>query len=138
MAKNFTVPVEPVQSSDVVVSDRPFIRPGQAAPGSTSHKQPTGSGYHTGQKEGKKATQPVEAPGALPGSQQMEGSGVSVTRPVEAPGAGTEIRSTGLDASLPVAVDRHEVHPPTKKRSSTVSSPTVSVEEPASEAGNVF
>ena len=121
-----------------MVSDRPFIPPGQAAPSSGSHKQPTSSGLHTGQKEGKKATQPVEAPGALPGSQQMEGSGdVSVTRPVEAPGAGTEIPPTGPDASLPVAVDRHEVHPPTKKRSSTVSGPTVSVEEPASEAGNI-
>ena len=64
---NFTVPVEPVQSSDVVVSDRPFIPPGQAAPGSTSHKQPTGSSHLTGLEEGKKATQPVEAPGALPG-----------------------------------------------------------------------
>ena len=38
LAKNFTVPVEPVQSSDVVVSDRPFIPPRQAAPGSTSSK----------------------------------------------------------------------------------------------------
>ena len=36
LAKSFIVPVEPVQSSDVVVTDRPFIPPGQTAPGSTS------------------------------------------------------------------------------------------------------
>ena len=118
MAKNFTVPVERVQSSDVVVSDRPFIPPGQTAPNSTSHKQPTGSGHHTGLKEGKNATQPVESPGALTGSQQMQSSGdVSATRPVKAPGAGTESSPTGPDASLPVAADRHEVPPSTKKRS---------------------
>ena len=81
LSKTFTVPVEPVQSSDVVVTDRPFIPPsGQSAPGSSSQQA-------TGQMTGKKATQPVEAPGALPGSQQMEVSGdVSATQPVEAPG----------------------------------------------------
>ena len=68
----------------------------------------------------------------------MEVSGdVSATRPVEAPSAATEILPTGQDASLPFAADRHEVQPPSKKRTSTVTSPTVSVEEPASEAGNI-
>ena len=46
LSKSFSVPVEPVQ--------RPFIPPPmQTAPGSTSQQHP------------KKATQPVEAPGAL-------------------------------------------------------------------------
>ena len=121
-----------------MVTDRPFIPKVQAAPGTTSQKQTTGPVQHTSQKEGKKATQPVEAPGALSGSQQMEVSGdVSATRPVEAPGAGTDILPTGQDASLLFAADRHEVQPPSKKRTATVTGPTVSVEEPASEARNV-
>ena len=38
LSKSFTVPVEPVQSSDVV-TDRPFIPPsGQSAPGSSSQQ----------------------------------------------------------------------------------------------------
>ena len=93
--KSFTVPVEPVQSSDMVATDRPFIPPVQRAPGTTTQKQPTGPVQHTSQKEGKKATQPFEATSALPGSQQIEVSGdVSATRPVEAPGAGIEILPT--------------------------------------------
>ena len=123
----------------MVVTDRPFIPPGQTAPGSTTQQQ------STSQKEGKKATQPVEAAGALPGSQQMEVPGdVPATRPVEAPGAGTENLPTDQDASLPFTADRNltggrsdlQSPVPAKKRSVT-SGPAVSVEEPASEAGNV-
>ena len=87
----------------------------------------------------------------------MEVSGdVSATRPVEAPSASIEPLPTGQDASLPFATDRPVVQPPgptnetltggrsdfqspvpAKKHSSAVSGPTVSVEELASETGNV-
>ena len=85
----------------MVVTDRPFIPPsGQAAPGSSSQQS-------TGQMKGKKATQPVEAPSAFPGSQQMEVPGnVSATRPVEAPGANTENFSTDQDAPLSASIHR--------------------------------
>ena len=77
LAKSFTVPVEPVQSSDVVVNDRPFVPPLQQPTGSTGQKKkPTGQVQHTGEKERKKATQPVEAPGAP-----------TATQPVQVPGA---------------------------------------------------
>ena len=85
----------------MVVTDRPFIPPSdQPAPGSSS-QQPSG------QKKGKKATQPAQAPGALPSSQQMEVSGeVSATQPVEAPGADTENSSTDQDSSRPTSTVR--------------------------------
>ena len=76
LAKSFTVPVEPVQSSDVVVNDRPFVPPLQQPTGSTGQKKPTGQVQHTGEKERKKATQPVKAPGAP-----------TATQPVQVPGA---------------------------------------------------
>ena len=82
LSKSFTVPVEPVKNSDGPVTDRPFIPPTAA---STSNQQQKS----TGQKKGQKATQPVEAPGALPGSQRMNPV-VSATQPVEAPGTDTE------------------------------------------------
>ena len=123
----------------MVVTDRPFILPGQRAPGSTTQQQ------STSQKEGKKATQPVEAPGALPGSQQMAVPGdVSATRPVQAPSAGTENLPTDQDASLPFTADRNLTggrsdlqSPVPAKKHSVTTCPAVSVEEPASEAGNV-
>ena len=87
---------------------------------------------------------------------------MSATQPVEAPGADPETLPTGQDASLHFAVDRSDVQLPdptdrtltsgssdvlspdptghsatAKKRSSTVTGPTVPVEEPASEAGSV-
>ena len=100
LAKNFTVPIEPVQNSDVVTY-RPFITPEQQTTGVTCQKQPTSQTQPTGQREMKKATQPVEAPGA-----------VTATQPVESPGADPETLHTGQDASLLFAVDRPEMQPP--------------------------
>ena len=51
LAKNFQVPVEPVQSSSVVVSDKPFIPPEQQSSSQTSTSGATG--------QMMKATQPV-------------------------------------------------------------------------------
>ena len=139
VAKSFTVPVEPVQSSDVVVTDRPFIPPArQTAPGSTSQQHQS-----TGQKKGKKATQPVEAPGALPGSQQMESSGdVSANQPVETPGADTDSLPTDPDAPLPASAHRTGSRPdlqfpvPASKHSFAITGPTVPVGEPTLETGH--
>ena len=69
---------------------------------------------------------------------------VSATRPVEAPDAGTENLPTDQDASFPLTADRNltggrsdlQSPVPAKKRSVTTG-PTVCVEEPVSEAGNV-
>ena len=132
LSKSFTVPVEPVQSSDVVVTERPFIPPTrQTAPSSPSQQQ------STSQKKGKKATQPVEAPSALPGSQQMELSGdVLAIRPIEAP-------SADQDASLPANLHRPgsrsylQFPVPASKHSVTSTGPTVPVEEPTPETGNL-
>ena len=123
----------------MVVTDRPFIPPTrQTAPGSTSQQHQS-----TGQKKGKKATQPVEAPGALPGSQQMDVSGdVSATQPVEAPGADTDSLPTDLDAPLPASVHSTGSRPdlqfpvPANKDSVTITGPTVPVEEPTPETGH--
>ena len=79
LTRSFTVPVEPVQRGDVVVTDRPFIPLLQQITGVTGQRQPTG------QMEMKKATQPVEAPGA-----------VIATRPVEASGATSEFKSSDV------------------------------------------
>ena len=57
LAKSFTMPVEPVQSSDVVVNDRQFVPPLQQPTGNTGQKKPTSQVQHA---------QPVEAPGADP------------------------------------------------------------------------
>ena len=93
LARSFQVPVEPVEKSDVVVTDRPFIPPVQQPTSVTSQKQSSGA---AGQREVKKSTQPVEAPSAL-----------IATQPVEAPGTSTEIFFTGQDSSLPSLVVRH-------------------------------
>ena len=101
LARSFTVPIEPVQKGDVVVTDRPFIPPVQQTTGVTGQKQPTGQVQPAGQREMKKATQPVEAPSA----------GLA-TQPVEAPGADPEMLHIGQDTSLPFAADRSKVQPP--------------------------
>ena len=84
--------MEPVQKQDVVVSDRPFIPPVQQTTGVTGQKVSCST---TGQLERKKATQPVEAPGA-----------VLATRPVAA------VELTGQDASPVAAADRPKVERP--------------------------
>ena len=76
--------MEPVQSSSVVVSDKPFIPPEQQSSSQISTAGASGK---------KKATQPVEAAGAL-----------SATRPVEAPGATGEFQPTSQDVMPPAAV----------------------------------
>ena len=97
MSKTFQLPVEQVQSSNVVVSGKPFIPPAQQ---STSQSPTTGV---TGKK--KTATQPVEAPGVKK----------LATQPVEASGAGTEIPPTDQTAvsSAGASVSgRPKVQPP--------------------------
>ena len=88
LAKTFHVPVELVQQSNMVVSDKPFIPPEQQPSG-----QPSTSGA-TGQM--KKATQPSEVPGAL-----------TATRPVEASGATEKVQPTSQEAA-----SKPEVQPP--------------------------
>ena len=129
LSKSFTVPVEPVKKADVTVTERPFIPP---TPASTSVIQ----SKSTGQKKGKKATQPAEAPGALPGSQLKNQKVVSATQPVEAPGADTEIFPADQQSSLPTPTGvRSELHSPVPvmKPSAMSTGPTVSVEEPEDE-----
>ena len=90
--------MEPVQSSNVVVSEKPFIPPAQQ---STSQSPATG----VAGKKKKTATQPVEAPGVKK----------SATQPVEAPGAGTEIPPTDqttVSSVGPPVSGRPEVQPP--------------------------
>ena len=98
LSKSFQLLVEPVQSSNVVVSEKPFIPPAQQ---STSQSPATGL---TGKKK-KTATQPVEAPSVKK----------LATQPVEAPGAGTEFLPTDQTAvsSAGASVSgRPEVQPP--------------------------
>ena len=95
MSKNFIVSVELAKNTDVVVTERPFIRPSTTSI-STSHQKPTG-------QKGKKATQPVEAPGAVSGSQLVTSDEVSATQSVEASGADTENLPADQHASLSAA-----------------------------------
>ena len=81
LSKTFQLPVELVQSSNVVLSEKPFIPPAQQT---TSQGPATGL---TGKKK-KTATQPVEAPGVKK----------IATQPVEAPGAGTDLQLTNQAA----------------------------------------
>ena len=97
LARSFSVPVELVQKSDVMVTDRPFIPSVQQTTNVTGHKANTSA---TGHLEVKKATQPVEAPGTL-----------TATWPVEAPSAFAEVQLTGQDASPVAAADRPEIQP---------------------------
>ena len=106
LSKTFQLLVEPVQSSNVVVSEKPFLPPAQQ---STSQKPATSV---TGKK--KAAIQPVEAPGVKKvATQPAEAPGVTLaTRPVEAPSAGTEIHPTSQAAVSPSGAlpsDRLEV-----------------------------
>ena len=110
LSKAFQLPVEPVQSSNVVVSEKPFLPPAQQ---STIQIPATGV---TGKKK-KAATQPVDAL-----------SVALATRPVEAPGAGAEIHPTSQAAvssagALPSG--RPEVQPPgpTAQPSTTADQP---------------
>ena len=98
LSKTFQLPVEPVQSSNVVVSAKPFIPPAQQ---STSQIPAT---VLTSKKK-KTATQPVEAPGVKK----------LATQPVEAPGAGTESppsSQAALSSAGASASGRPEVQPP--------------------------
>ena len=125
LSKSSTVPVEPVKNSDVTVTERPFVPPTPASTSVSQHKS-------TGQKKGKKATQPVETSGALPGSQLMSQEVVSATQPVEAPGADTENLPADQQSTLSATTNvRTELHSPVPamKSSATSTGPTVSVEE---------
>ena len=84
LAKGFTAPVEPVQKTDEVVSERPFIPLVQ--------KTTNATGQIT------QATQPIGAPSAR-----------LATQPVEAPSATTVMQPTGQDANCQIAADRIEV-----------------------------
>ena len=128
LSKSFTVLVEPVKNSDVPVTDRPFIPPIAASTSSQQHKS-------TGQKKGQKATQPVEAPGALPGNQLMNPV-VSATQPVEAPGTDTESLPADQQLTLSTTTGvRSQLHSPVPTMNPSVAStgPTVTVEEPEEE-----
>ena len=107
-----------------MVSDKPFIPPEQQ---SSSHISTAGASGK------KKATQPVEAPGALP-----------ATRPVEALGATGEFQPTSQDVRPPAAVSasgRPEVQPPgptaqlafAANRSTSLTGVPVSQDEPVSD-----
>ena len=97
LAKSFTVPVEPVQKSDVVVTDRPFIPPVQKTPGAIGQM---------------KATQPVDGPGPCTATRPVEAPcALIATQLVETPGATTVMQPTGQDVSDQFAADRPEVQP---------------------------
>ena len=98
LSKTFQLPVEPVQSSNVVVSEKPFIPPVELS----AHQSPA-TGV-SGKKK-KSATQPVEAPGAKK----------LATQPIEAPGAGVDPQLTDQAAFSSAAAStsgRPEVQPP--------------------------
>ena len=76
----------------------------------TGQKQSSGA---ASQREVKKVTQPVEAPGVVTATKPVEAPGaVLATWPVEAPGATSEMQPTGQDSSLPFDVDRPEAQSP--------------------------
>ena len=121
-----------MKNSDVPVTERPFIPPASASNSSQQHKS-------TGQKKGKKATQPVEAPGALPGSQLMNQEVVSATQPVEAPGTDTENLPADQQPTFSTTTGvRPQLHSPVPamKPSATSTGPTVTVEEPDEEVSS--
>ena len=87
LARSFSVLVEPVQKTDVVVTDKHFIPPVQQTTDFTGQKQ---SSSAASLMEMKKATHPVEAPGAASFTQPVEAPGaVIATQSVEAPSAFT-------------------------------------------------
>ena len=100
LSKTFQLPVEPVQSSNVVVSEKPFLPPSQQ---SSSHASTSGVAGKK-KKEADQtitATQPVEAPGVTP-----------ATRPVEAPGAAGDFQPTSQPPAATLPSGRPEVQPP--------------------------
>ena len=108
LSKTFQLPVEPVQRSNVVVSEKPFLPPAQQ---STSQKPDAGV---SGKKK-KAATQPVEAPGVKK----------IATQPAEAPGAGAEIHPTSQAVVPPAGAlpsGRPEVQPPGPTRQPSTAS----------------
>ena len=133
LAKSFSVPVEPVNKTDVPVTDRPFIPPTAA---STSIQQQKKS---TGHKKTKKVSQPPEVSGVLPGSQLMNPEDVSATQPVEAPGTDTENLPADQEPVVsPTSGDKPQLHSPVLPVTpGTIStSPTVPVEEPEQEVAS--
>ena len=68
LARSFQVLVEPVQKSDVVVSDRPFIPPEQQSTGCTGQKL---SSVAASKRDLEKPTQPVEAPDVRCGPRNL-------------------------------------------------------------------
>ena len=110
LARSFQVPVEPVQK---------FRYGGDGMtvyPTSTATYQYYGQKKSSGaasQREVKKITQPVEAPGAVTATQSVEAlCTVLATSPVEAPDATSEMQPTGQDSTQPFYVDRPRVQPP--------------------------
>ena len=100
LSKTFQLPVEPVQSSNVVVSEKPFLPPSQQ---SSSHASTSGVAGKK-KKEADQtitATQPVEAPGVTP-----------ATQPVEAPGAAGDFQPTSQPPAATLPSGQPEVQPP--------------------------
>ena len=131
LAKSFSVPVEPVQKSDVPVTDRPFIPP-TAAP-TTSQQQKKSS---TGHKKTKKASQATEVSGVLPSGQLVNPEDVSATQPVEAPGTDTETLPADQEPVFsPTTRENPQLLPPVLPVTpgAIPTGPTVSVEEPEQE-----
>ena len=131
LAKSFSVPVEPVQKSDVPVTDRPFIPP-TAAP-TTSQQQKKSS---TGHKKTKKASQATEVSGVLPSGQLVIPEDVSATQPVEAPGTDTETLPADQEPVFsPTTRENPQLLPPVLPVTpgAIPTGPTVSVEEPEQE-----
>ena len=128
LAKSFSVPVEPVKKSDVPVTDRPFIPPTAAS--TTSQQQ---NKKATGHKKTKKASQPPEVSGALPGGQLVSPEDVSATQPVEAPGTDTETPPADQEPVFsPTTGETPLMHSPVLPviPGAIPTGPTVSVEEP--------
>ena len=82
LAKSFTVPVEPVQKTDIHPSNAKYYR------------------CYQSDEESHPATHSFEAPGAL-----------IVTQPVEAPSVTSVMQPTGQDVILHIAADRPELQP---------------------------
>ena len=118
--------MEPVETSDVVVTDWPFIPPKQQPTGVTGLKQSSGA---ASQREVQKATQHVEVLDA-----------VLATLPIEAPSAALMTGITDQEAYLPADV-RPEVQSPgaqpapvSKQSTTSLSGSVAPVEEPAVES----
>ena len=82
LARSFSVPVEPVQKQDVVVSDRPFIPPVQQI---TSQKASSSATGHLEMKKSVKSESTCLAPRAT----AIKGRGFSEAAQIEAPQRGS-------------------------------------------------